>query len=95
MAYFSFSVFEILLKVSEGKPWKETLLEVLPQRKFRIGGRQRKRKSQNSIDQLDSEEDNTSDNEPNHEENSLKNQIMKKIHLTQQIPCSHISHQCK
>lgn len=32
-------MFEILLKVSEGKPWKETLLEVLPQRKFKTGRR--------------------------------------------------------
>lgn len=73
MFFSSFSVFEILLKVSEGKPWKETLLEVLPQRKFRTGGRLRKRKSQNSIGQLDSEEEeeNASDNnESNHEENS-------------------------
>lgn len=64
-----FSVFEILLKVSEGKPWKETLLEVLPQRKFRTGGRQRKRKSQNSGEQTDSSDECDSDNESKHEEN--------------------------
>lgn len=27
------------MKVSEGKPWKETLLEVLPIRKFREGNK--------------------------------------------------------
>lgn len=27
------SVFEILLKISEGKSWEETLLQVLPERK--------------------------------------------------------------
>lgn len=34
--FLEFSVFEILLKVSEGKSWKDTLLEVLPQRKFKM-----------------------------------------------------------
>lgn len=35
LIYFC-TVFEILLKVSEGKSWKDTLLEVLPQRKFKM-----------------------------------------------------------
>lgn len=56
--------------MSEGKPWKETLLEVLPQRKFRTGGRQRKRKAENSIDGSNSEEEIASGNESNHEENA-------------------------
>lgn len=62
-------MFEILLKVSEGKPWKETLLEVLPQRKFRIGGKKRKRKSNDS----DSEDEKTSENESNLQDNSNRN----------------------
>lgn len=70
LSFFPFAVFEIILKVSEGKPWKETLLEVLPQRKFRTGGRQRKRKAENSTSQADSEGENTSDSEENREESS-------------------------
>lgn len=27
------------MRISEGKPWKETLLEVLPMRKFRMGNK--------------------------------------------------------
>lgn len=65
-----FLVFEILLKVSEGKPWKETLLEVLPQRKFRIGGRKRKHKSNNSTNESDSEDGNSTEDESNREESS-------------------------
>lgn len=40
------SVFEILLRISEGKPWKETLLEVLPQRKFQPRGLRRNKKTE-------------------------------------------------
>lgn len=59
-------MFEILLKVSEGKPWKETLLEVLPQRKFRTEGRKRGHKSNKSTNGTESEDGNSTDNE--HEE---------------------------
>lgn len=31
--YLQFSVFEIILRISEGKSWEETLLQVLPERK--------------------------------------------------------------
>lgn len=43
--YKFISVFEILLKVSEGRPWKETFLDVLPQRKF--VPRNRRKKTEN------------------------------------------------
>lgn len=67
-------MFEILLKISEGKPWKETLLEVLPERKFRIGGRRAKRKSKNASNQEDSEDENSSsDDGTAQEENANKN----------------------
>lgn len=43
------------MKVSEGKPWKEALLEVLPQRKFKPG-RKRNRNNSNK-DEEDEDED--------------------------------------
>lgn len=46
--FYLFSVFEILLKVSEGKPWKDVLLEVLPQRKFKIPNNPNKSSKNNS-----------------------------------------------
>lgn len=61
----SFSVFEILLKVSEGKPWKETLLEVLPQRKFRIGGKQKKQNKSDEMESDSDDEENPSNNDTN------------------------------
>lgn len=66
------SVFEILLKVSEGKPWKETLLEVLPIRKFRKGNKphhkygDRLKESENDDEILD-EDENDNDNENENE----------------------------
>lgn len=40
-------MFEILLKVSEGKSWKDTLLEVLPQRKFKMPNNPNQKKHTN------------------------------------------------
>lgn len=65
------TVFEILLKVSEGKPWKDTLLEVLPQRKFRMGGRKERRL--NNARQMDSEDGNSSANDDDDEGNENGN----------------------
>lgn len=49
------SVFELLLAVSEGKSWKDALLEILPQRKFKPpGARRNKNKAEN--DESSSEE---------------------------------------
>lgn len=48
-------VFEILLKVSEGKSWKDTLLEVLPQRKFKIPNNPNQNKKKNIEAEAESE----------------------------------------
>lgn len=62
-----FSVFEILLRISEGKPWKETLLQVLPQRKFNQNG---KRKHNDSGSQVDNDEKTLSKDEKSEEKKS-------------------------
>ncbi|XP_055299282.1 tRNA methyltransferase 10 homolog A [Sitodiplosis mosellana] len=63
-------VFEILLRISEGKPWKETLLQVLPQRKFKPNG---KRKHSDSGSQVDNDEETTSkDQQPVEKKSSLE-----------------------
>lgn len=60
-------MFEILLRISEGKPWKETLLQVLPQRKFNQNG---KRKHSDSDSQLDNGDENLSKDEKSEEKKS-------------------------
>lgn len=63
------SVFEIILKVSEGQPWKETFLEVLPQRKF--VPRNRRNRTVNSQDQSEDESsDGDTEEKPNLDEKS-------------------------
>lgn len=59
----SLSVFEILLRISEGKPWKETLLEVLPQRKFNPPGYSRRHKSKEAGVADDNHEHDDDDND--------------------------------
>lgn len=59
---FFIPVFEILLRISEGKPWKETLLEVLPQRKFNPDGKKKRRKD-NTSTQGNEDDDMSSENE--------------------------------
>lgn len=58
---FSFIlVFELLLAVSEGKSWKEALLEILPQRKFRPPGA---KKNKNQVTNEGSDSDYEDQNE--------------------------------
>ncbi|XP_031617333.1 tRNA methyltransferase 10 homolog A [Contarinia nasturtii] len=56
-------VFEILLRVSEGKPWKKTLLEVLPQRKFNPEGKKRRKKDETGSQGNKDDDDTSSENE--------------------------------
>ena len=60
-------MFEILLRISEGKPWKETLLQVLPQRKFNHNG---KRKHSDSASQVDDGDEILSKDEKSEEKKS-------------------------
>lgn len=41
------------MRISEGKPWKETLLEVLPQRKFQPRGLRRNKTKQTEDEEMD------------------------------------------
>lgn len=66
-------MFEILLRVSEGSPWKETLLQVLPQRKFQPGG---KRKHTDSNSQADKDEEILNeDKNPDENKSNLEEKI--------------------
>lgn len=72
-------MFQILLKVSEGKPWKETLLEVLPQRKFKPSRkRKHKHNSTNKIDEGMSADIEHEINEPNIVEENTGNSSSQK-----------------
>lgn len=56
------------MNISEGKPWKETLLEVLPQRKF-------KSNDQNGKEEYDSDENaNSSSDDEEKTERSTNDQ---------------------
>lgn len=66
---FFFLVFEILLKISEGKPWKETLLEVLPQRKFRAAGKRKRKHGDDSSNQAKKDDEMLSENDNKNESN--------------------------
>lgn len=68
-------MFEILLRVSEGKPWKETLLEVLPQRKFVIGGKKRKHKSNDTANEIDNDDQNSTNNDTSREKIPNENSV--------------------
>lgn len=58
--FFNILVFELLLAVSEGKSWKEALLEILPQRKFKPPGA---RKNRNQATNKESDSDYEDQNE--------------------------------
>lgn len=62
-----FLVYEILLKVSEGKPWKDALLEVLPQRKFKTGKRKRSKSESSEESEVIYDENSVEENDINDE----------------------------
>lgn len=71
-------MFEILLRVSEGNPWKETLLQVLPQRKFQSGGKRKHTDSNSQADKVEkilSEDKNPIENELRLEEKTNENSV--------------------
>lgn len=61
------------MRISEGKPWKETLLEVLPQRKFTPKGK-RKHENSSSSSQVDKDEEMTSKIEDMSSKNEIPNE---------------------